>query len=333
MLESGAETAAYAVRRGWVAADVPLAVTRLAGGVSGNVWRIEGEGISWVLKQARAQLAVQATWEADPARIVRERVAMRLAGRYFEGEQIPELFYWNDEDYVLVMACAPDDMVTWKQELMDGRFVAATAADVGRFLARFHAAGARMSEEERRMLADDSFFRELRIEPYYRHLYPAYPALAPRLERLVADLAGSGDDRAGSTIVHGDFSPKNMLVSAARPPIVLDYEVAHWGNSVFDVAFCVTHLLLKGRKLGAPAAVLELIAAFLAAYGRKTPRLLPHVGALLLARMDGKSPAEYIGEALKPDIRRRAAEWLAEEAEEEAPLQAFARFLHAHETE
>lgn len=332
MLENGAETAAYLVRRGWVAADVPLTVTRLAGGVSGNVWRIEGEGISWVLKQARAQLAVQATWEADPARIVRERVAMQLARKFMEGDQIPELFYWNDADYVIVMACAPDDRVTWKQELMNGRFVAAAAADAGRFLARFHAAGARMSEEERGMLADDSFFRELRIEPYYRHLYPDYPALVPRLERLVADLAGGGD-RAAGTIVHGDFSPKNMLVSGTRHLIVLDYEVAHWGNPVFDVAFCVTHLLLKGRKLGAPAAALDLIAAFLAAYGRKTPRLLPHVGALLLARMDGKSPAEYMEEALKPAIRRRAADWLAEEAEEEAPLQAFARFLHAYETE
>ena len=127
----------------------------------------------------------------------------------------------------------------------------------------------------------------------------------------------------GCALVHGDVSPKNILIGR-RGPVFLDAECAWYGDPAFDLAFCLNHLLLKclwnrraasrflacfdapGRDLsraastGRRATTLEARAA----------RLLP---ALLLARIDGKSPVEYItAESDKGRVRRIARALVAQ---------------------
>ena len=104
-------------------------------------------------------------------------------------------------------------------------------------------------------------------------------------------------------LVHGDVSPKNILVTP-RGPVFLDAECAWYGDPAFDLAFCLNHLLLKC--LWVPAAALRFLQCFDAlkdAYlqrvtweapggiAERTATLLP---GLLLARVDGKSPVEYL---------------------------------------
>jgi hypothetical protein len=121
--------------------------------------------------------------------------------------------------------------------------------------------------------------------------------------------------------VHGDVSPKNILIGP-RGPIFLDAECAWYGDPAFDLAFCLNHLLLKC--LWAPQAAGEFLRCFdvlakgyLAGVGwephgaieRRTARLLP---GLFLARVDGKSPVEYVtADADRDRVRRVARALLA----------------------
>jgi aminoglycoside phosphotransferase (APT) family kinase protein len=120
--------------------------------------------------------------------------------------------------------------------------------------------------------------------------------------------------------VHGDVSPKNILVGGESPthfPVFLDAECAWYGDPAFDLAFCLNHLLLKciwqpqwqARYL---AAFDALAATYLASVTwearadieERAAHLLP---GLLLARIDGKSPVEYITAEPQRDQVRAAA--------------------------
>ena len=139
------------------------------------------------------------------------------------------------------------------------------ATAVGRMLGRIHAASAPRADLAR-AFADRSFFDELRIDPYLRYVAARAPDLAPALDEVAAELLATG-----ACLVHGDFSPKNLLVTPDDGVLLVDHEVAHWGHPAFDVAFVTNHLCLKairfraeGRAdayLGAAATVLDAYAA------------------------------------------------------------------------
>ena len=120
--------------------------------------------------------------------------------------------------------------------------------------------------------------------------------------------------------MHGDVSPKNIL-RGPDGPVFLDAECAWWGDPAFDLAFCLNHLLLKC--LWTPAATPgflacfdALAAAYLAGVTWEPPAALEARAAhllpgLFLARVDGKSPVEYItAEPDKDRVRRVAARCL-----------------------
>ena len=171
------------------------------------------------------------------------------------------------------------------------------AADVARRLARIHAATA-ADPAVAGEFPTDAIFHAIRLEPYLLATARAHPDLAAPLERLAAVTAAT--KRA---LVHGDVSPKNILVGP-RGPVFLDAECAWWGDPAFDLAFCLNHLLLKclwtpPARAGFLACFDALAAAYLAGVDWEPPaalearaaRLLP---GLFLARVDGKSPVEYL---------------------------------------
>jgi aminoglycoside phosphotransferase (APT) family kinase protein len=211
---------------------------------------------------------------------------------------------------------APDEHPVWKTLLRDGAIDTAAAARVGATLGRIHAASADRAEIAERFRSDEIFYA-IRLEPYLVATGRAHPALAGRLAALVETTRTTR-----RVLVHGDFSPKNILLGPAGP-VILDAECAWYGDPAFDLAFVLNHLLLKGawraqwrdRYAEAYRALADAYLAHVAWEApadveARTAALLP---GLMLARVDGKSPVEYLTANHEQDeVRRFAREHLIE---------------------
>jgi len=283
----------------------------LAGGVSSDIWRIDSARGTVCAKRALAKLRVAADWRAPIDRNRYEARWLEVANEASPGAA-PRVLGQHEGLGVLVMTwLAPDRHRLWKELLRQGNADAATARAVGATLGRIHAYSAARPALAARFDTDTIFF-DIRLEPYLLATARRHPDLAPALEQLVATTAATKH-----ALVHGDVSPKNIVIGADGP-VFLDAECAWWGEPAFDLAFCLNHLLLKC--LWTPTATAAFLAAFdtlAAAYldavdweprdaiERRAAALLP---GLLLARVDGKSPVEYIdADRDRERVRRVAA--------------------------
>jgi thiamine kinase-like enzyme len=106
------------------------------------------------------------------------------------------------------------------------------------------------------------------------------------------------------TLVHGDFSPKNVLIRQGRL-ILLDHETIHWGDPMFDLGFSLTHFLSKAnRDPDNKAKFTWLGLTHWQTYRERVQdsfrfqdceaRAVRHTLACLLARVSGRSPLEYL---------------------------------------
>ncbi|MEE1760606.1 phosphotransferase family protein [Streptomyces sp. SP18BB07] len=271
--------------------------TPLAGGVSSDLWRVDLPGRSLCVKRALAQLRVAADWQAPVSRNAYEWAWMRFASRH-RPDNVPELLAHDAEAGLFAMAFLPSERYpVWKAQLFGGQVEVATAAAVGELLGTLHAASAGDAALAEEFATDDNF-DALRIEPYLLATAAAHPALSDLLWGLAHRTATTH-----LALVHGDVSPKNILVGPAGP-VLLDAECAWYGDPAFDLAFCANHLLLKSLVVPTRRAdLLDSARALVEEYLRcvdweprpaleaRVASLLP---ALLLARVDGKSPAEYL---------------------------------------
>lgn len=304
----------YLVEEGLVSAGEALRMEPLSGGVSSRVWLVERNANAhtdrWVIKQALEKLKVQIDWFSDVERIHREHEVMKALEPILPGRHIPRVLRANYTHHVYVMTAAEGAAPTWKDQLMAGMFNPDTARQAATLLSLMHTQSDRIPGDYQSELKDQHYFMQLRIDPFHRFLMQKYPVLAPRIQFLIDELTLFPTPQT-ACLVHGDFSPKNMLVEQNGNVVLIDYEVAHWGNPVFDLAYCLGHLLLKGWHLHKKQEILQLIRVFLAAYQPGVHNLIPHLGLMLLARMDGKSPVNYIvDEELKRTIRGVAREWI-----------------------
>jgi aminoglycoside phosphotransferase (APT) family kinase protein len=290
-----------------VSANTPIRLTPLAGGVSSDIYRADLPSRVICVKRALPRLKVAADWRAPVGRSRYEVEWMRVAGAIAPAA-VPEILGEDRETGMFAMAFLPPAThPLWKSELRDGAIDLGVAAAVGDVLGRIHGATADRPDIALRFPTDDIFFA-IRLEPYLVATARAHPDLAPRLLALVETTRATK-----RVLVHGDFSPKNLLAGPAGP-VILDAECACYGDPAFDLAFVLNHLLLKGAwqpqwRDRYAAAFEALVAAYFphirwephAALGARTAALLP---GLMLARIDGKSPVEYLtDDAVKDDVR------------------------------
>lgn len=269
-----------------------VALEPLTGGVSCDVWKVEAPTGPIVVKRPLEQLRVAAEWHA-PVERGQSEVRWLKRARSVDPAIAPEVLA-ELPGYGFAMRFLPGAPV-WKDELIAGRVDAAFAGAVGRSLAAVHSATAN-SAADRDGFATDAMFRALRIDPFLLYVAQKDAEMAPVLYALADDLASSK-----IALVHGDVSPKNILVGTDGP-VFLDAECAVYGDPAFDLAFCTTHLLLKAVWLD-DARLSEAASALVAAYRagidwEEAGGLLNRAGkltaALLLARVEGKSPAPYL---------------------------------------
>ncbi len=283
------------LRRDGHVRDPQARLTPLSGGVSSELYLVEDGAEKFVVKRALAKLKVKDNWFADVSRNATEWKYLEYVGRLMPGV-VPKLRFTNPDAGYFGMEFLGDDFANWKQRLLAGDCRTEHAALAGKFLGEIHR---RTSFNIKLWEQFDTTpnFHQLRIEPYLLTTGNRHPELR--------DLFFAEAQRIESTrevLVHGDFSPKNILISGHRM-VLLDCEVAWYGDPAFDVAFLLNHLFLKSlhhapRRFG----IEGMIAAFWSAYkearrGTTRPielRVVPLLLMLLLARVDGKSPAEYL---------------------------------------
>lgn len=274
----------------------------LAGGVSSDIFRVDVDGQTLCVKRALPRLKVAADWRAPVERNAYEAEWLRVAGSIVPGS-VPRLLAEDSSAGAFAMEWLPPDRYpVWKAQLRDGVIEAQTAARIGDVLGRLHAATAGDPDVAARF-PTDALFRSIRLDPYLFATGRANPDLADRLDALARRTAATK-----RVLVHGDFSPKNLLIGPAGP-VIVDAECAWYGDPAFDLAFVLNHLLLKGAwQPQWRSRYVELFNTLIDAYRghvtwepwpaveQRTSALLP---ALLLARVDGKSPVEYLtGESI-----------------------------------
>jgi 5-methylthioribose kinase len=288
-----------------------IEVTELTGGVSSLVFLARGDTTSVVVKQALPQLKVQQVWRADPRRSGHEAAAARYLATLVPGS-VPHLIAHDEPRHVVVMS-AVDAVGTWKDELLTGQGDLSIAAQAGDMLGRIHHRSARDIDKIPAAIRHKDLLRELRTDPYFGQLPNSSPEVRDQLGDVVEQILTES-----TCLVHGDFSPKNILVTREREIVLVDHEVAHLGAPAFDVGFCCTHLIAKAHHLGAPHHV-EVLRMFIDSYLHSALTTTPAAkqvasmtGALILARVDGKSRLEYLSETDRSTLRTVALGLLRE---------------------
>jgi 5-methylthioribose kinase len=238
---------------GLISTGQEASLTPLTGGVASDIWRVEVDNRVFVVKRALPRLRVAQVWDVPTSRNASEAEWMDDAVHAVPG-CAPRVLARDVNAGIFAMSYLdPREYPVWKGELQNGRADPRFAAQVGRTMAEIHAATAD-SEEIARRYANDATFQSIRIEPYFEATACSHPGLVEPLLRLSRETLGNK-----RVLVHGDVSPKNVLVGP-RGPVFLDAECAWYGEPAFDLAFCLNHLLLKC--LWRPAAQHRLLACF-----------------------------------------------------------------------
>lgn len=265
----------------------------LTGGVSNVVIAITTANQKLVLKQALAELAVSEKWEADQRRAIVEANAIELFNK-LTPNQVPKLIFLDPDRFILVLERVPVGSTVWKSDLLAGVINPDIGLKLGATLASWHNYGEKSAEAKLKFM-EDSLFEQLRIDPFYRFVATKNPQIEVPIRKLINELEGDK-----TTVVHGDFSPKNIMVATNDDIYILDFEVTHVGNPVFDLAFLTAHLLCKffrtddrlHAKLLANTAI-----SFMKEYQtlrRISPSVTRHAALIALARVEGKSPVNYL---------------------------------------
>jgi aminoglycoside phosphotransferase (APT) family kinase protein len=306
----GPETAApYFAERGVLDSEDATAES-LGGGVSNVVVRVRSDVDCLVAKQPLPNLAVEDDWPADVSRVHNEAAAIRtyesVLAEVDLDARVPAVRYESEADHVVAIDCAPGSATMWKRELLDGRVDREVAAAVGEALGAVHDAAAG-DPDRRREFESRAPFEQLRLDPYHRTTAERHPDVAGEIEAEIERIEG-----VGRTLVHGDYSPKNVLVARdgdETVPWLLDFEVAHWGDPAFDAAFMLNHLLIKSvHNAARHGAYADAARTFWRAYDERVEwdcerETVRELGVLMLARVDGKSPVEYVDDATAETLR------------------------------
>lgn len=284
----------------------------LTGGVSNIVLAITTATKKLVLKQALAELAVAEKWEADQRRAIVEANAIELFNQ-LSPLQVPKLVFLDPHRFILVIERVPVGSTVWKSDLLTGIINPHIGAQLGETLATWHNFGESTPSVKVKFM-EDSLFNQLRIDPFYRFVADKNPQIQVVIRELINDLKSNK-----TSIVHGDFSPKNIMVATNGEIYILDFEVTHIGNPVFDIAFLIAHLACKFFRATDQLEVTLLAHtanAFIKEYEKLRPisnSLGKHAALIALARVEGKSPVNYLSQSTQLKLQIHTKKLLSQD--------------------
>lgn len=316
-IETGSELQSYLRSTGHIASSEEVQMQPLTGGVSNRtvlVTRTNGE--AWIIKQALSKLRVAVDWFSSPERVHREALGLQWINQLVP-QSTPRLLFEDHEHHLIAMQAVPQPHANWKTLLLAGDLQLDHVDQFARLLALIHLHSHAQRAELTIIFSDRTFFESLRLEPYYAFTAQQIAKAADFLQTLINETR-----QRTLTLVHGDYSPKNILVHHHKL-ILLDHEVIHFGDPAFDLGFSLTHLLskanhnldiqpnrtpqfatathqywqtytqtLQGKKEDKNAVDLHRIAEI-------DSFAVRHTLACLLARIHGRSPLEYLSNAAR----------------------------------
>lgn len=334
---------AYLRRAARIPHDEAPRVRVLGGGVSNKTVLVERpSGEAWVLKQALPKLRTQADWFSDPARIRREAEGLRWLLTVAPPGAITPLVFEDAAQHILAMQAVPQPHENWKSMWLANCGEARLyVRQFGHLLGQIHRAGFERRAETARLFGDRSFFESLRLEPYYAYSAAQVPEAAGFLQELI-----DATRRRCLTVVHGDYSPKNVLIHNGQL-VLLDHEVIHFGDPAFDIGFAFAHLLSKANHLPRSDRFhfRDAVVIFWINYAKSlgsvpwggglVPRggdplqrwIARHTLACLLARVVGRSPLEYLNDRQRARQRDAVLEIIAMREPQPTGLWVAGRFL------
>jgi len=286
----------YLMNRGIIDETTPYSIKYCMGGVSGTVAFVTTGDQELIVKQALAKLKVKEDWLCDPKRMYVEQLSNIIYNKYVP-ENVPAVLFYDSENYIYGRVAAPESCTMWKSDLMEGLLDFRVARKSMESLVIVHNKCSN-DEEVAREFADKKVFYDLRISPYIEFTvskHPEFKELGNHLSKVLMEEA--------VTLVHGDYSPKNIMVDGSKI-FILDFEVANFGHPIFDLAFFSNHFILKSVKFrNMNAAYISMLSFMLDIYFKGMEYapasyleddFIPLLGMLMLARVDGKSPVEYL---------------------------------------
>src|SRR6266567_3362750 len=265
-------------------------------GVSGDLSFVDGPDGPIVVKRALPKLKVAADWFASPERSAVEAACLRVLAEVLGQAAVPRVLWVDHAAHSFAMERLPERFIPWKARLLACDVNIQTAAQAGRLLGQLHTRTQARSDLAEQF-QDLTHLMTLRIRPYHERVAQRRPDLAEAINSVIANML-----RDRRCLVHGDYSPKNLLTDGTDV-VILDCEVAHWGDPRFDIAFCLCHLLLKIiHARGCVDQMVQSADAYLAAYRAEgldvlDAELSRATGCLILARVIGDSPVDYLDSA------------------------------------
>lgn len=271
----------------------------LTGGVSSDIHAVATSSGLVCVKRALPKLKVRADWRAPVIRSTYEARWLDVVAGLVPGAAPRVLGHDSESGYLAMEYLDPADHEVWKSQLLAGTTSATVGSRVGRLVGSIHAAAHAKSADLASQFDTTDLFMTLRIEPYLLAVAKRHSDLSGYITTVIEGML-----QHRITLVHGDVSPKNILVDQDEQPLLLDAECAWWGDPAFDLAFCCNHLLLK--QLAVPSnrdGLRHLLRRLVDAYVNQVDwepvdallsRTATLVPLLTLARIDGKSPVEYL---------------------------------------
>ncbi len=292
----------YLRHRGILNNDATVEI--FGGGVSSRVFGIQNHDVDLVLKQALPELKSAITWPADRRRATTEARAIKTF-QAITPKNVPRLMDVDPEEFTVTMTRMPREFLVWKSELLAGNIQPEIGRELGRILAFWHNFGVE-NEAIRARFLEEKVFEQLRVWPFYRVVQEQNPLFSKMISMMIDEIT-----QEKTTLVHGDFSPKNILVASGQEPIILDFEAINTGNPVFDLAFLLAHLVCKEIRSDVPGEkelLRQTAIEFLASYKQGSileiaPNLKDHVALIALSRVDGVSLVKYLDGAKQEKVR------------------------------
>ena len=283
---------------------------RLEGGVSSEVYYVKTNKSDYCIKRSLKKLLVKKNWIANTNRIKYEYLWLKHCKKIIS-RNIPKTFEFDNKKKYIVMEYLNDSKYKTLKQLYFNKVVnIKTIKLISKHLYKIHSSSKNL-KTKKIFDGNNNNFYDLRLDPYFNEVGRIYPKYKKYIKNINKNYFENS-----STLVHGDFSPKNILIGKNKI-IYLDAECCNFGDPVFDLVFFTNHLLIKSIFIKDKSQ--EFIKSYiifykeylnnlnLKNYKSYINRIIEMTPIMLLARIDGKSPVEYLNsKKIKNIIRKKS---------------------------